>query len=361
MRNPGLLQPFATLSGKSIHLKVIACEVAAREFFYCAARSVNTMDITLKPQGLHDSSDACRKELQPEIDAVDPKQYAALFLGYGLCNNATAGIRAGRVRLVIPRAHDCITFFLGSKERYARIFARRPGTYYFTAGWIDVHERGGEHATFDQKSGLAKRMAYQELVEKYGEENAKYLFDSMSSWEAHYTHGALIQYPFTRHLGLEEKVRAICAEKKWEFEEIRGSLKLIQDGLDGQWDAERFLIVEPGQEIKARYDESIIECAACPGIQPAYNGEATPAVIPSAARNLTRGARRPVSHTSRFRTSSACSSMYLRRRATSLPARMLKMWSASAASWTLTFRSVRESGLMVVPESSSAFISPRPL
>ena len=229
-----------------MHLKVIACEVAARELFYCAARSVNTMDITLKPQGLHDSSDACRKELQPVIDAVDPKQHAALFLGYGLCNNATVGLRAGRVRLVIPRAHDCITFFLGSKERYARVFMRRPGTYYFTAGWIDVHERGGEHATFDQKSGLSKRLAYQELVEKYGEENAKYLFDSMSSWETHYTHGALIQYPFTRHLGLEEKVRAICAEKKWEFEEIRGSLKLIQDGLDGQWDAERFLIVEPG-------------------------------------------------------------------------------------------------------------------
>jgi len=265
-----------------MHLKVIACEVAAREFFYCAARSVNTMDITLKPQGLHDSSDACRKELQPEIDAVDPKRHAALFLGYGLCNNATAGIRAGRVRLVIPRAHDCITFFLGSKERYARIFARRPGTYYYTAGWMDVHERGGpsttaqgrpelgrtggEHAMFDQKSGLARRMAYQELVEKYGEENGKYLFNSMSSWETHYTHGALIQYPFTRHLGLEEKVRAICAEKKWAFEEIRGSRKLIQDGLDGKWDAERFLIVEPGREIKARYDESIIECVGCPGV-----------------------------------------------------------------------------------------------
>ena len=204
MRSPGLVQPL-TRSGKSIHLKVIACEVAAREFFHCAARSVNTMDITLKPQGLHDSSDACRKELQPLIDAVDPKEYAALFLGYGLCNNATVGLRAGRVRMVIPRAHDCITFFLGSKERYARIFTRRPGTYYYTAGWVNVHERGGEHATFNQKSGLAKHMAYQELLEKYGEENAKYLFDSMSSWEAHYTHGALIQYPFTRHLGLEER------------------------------------------------------------------------------------------------------------------------------------------------------------
>jgi hypothetical protein len=269
MPNPESARPFATLSRKSVHLKVIACEVAAREFFYCAARSVNTMDITLKPQGLHDSSDACRKELQPLIDAVDPKEHEALFLGYGLCNNATVGLRAGRVRLVIPRAHDCITFFLGSKERYARIFTRRPGTYYFTAGWIDVHERGGAHATFDQKSGLARRMAYQELVEKYGEENAKYLFESMSSWETHYTHGALIQYPFTRHLGLEEKVRAICAEKKWEFEEIRGSLKLIQDGLDGNWDPERFLIVEPGQEIKARYDDSIIECAACGSAQPA--------------------------------------------------------------------------------------------
>jgi hypothetical protein len=81
-------RPFATLSSKGLHLKVIACEVAAREFFHCAARSVNTLDIALKPQGLHDSSDACRKELQPVIDAVDPKQYAALFLG---CLAAFAG------------------------------------------------------------------------------------------------------------------------------------------------------------------------------------------------------------------------------------------------------------------------------
>ena len=245
-----------------MHLKIIACEVFAREIYHCAARALNTTDIALFTQGLHDNSDTCRHELQAEIDAVPPEQFDALLLGYGLCNNSVVGIRAGRLRMVIPRAHDCISFFLGSKERYAREFAECPGTYYYTSGWLEYESRGGERVAYSQKSGLAKRAAYEELLEKYGEENAGYLVESMSQWEVHYTRGALIQFAFTRHLGLEEKVRAICEQKNWEYSEIPGDLRLIQDWLDGRWDPERFLVVEPGRRIEARYDDEIIACGA---------------------------------------------------------------------------------------------------
>ena len=244
-----------------MHLKVIACEVAAREIYHCAARAVNSTDIQLFTQGLHDNSDTCRDTLQAQIDAVPPDQFQATLLGYGLCNNAIVGLRAGPTRLVIPRAHDCITFFLGSKERYAKIFTEHPGTYYYSSGWLEHTDRGGERIAYNQKSGLAKRMALQEMVDKYGEENAKFLFESMGQWEVHYTHGCLIQFDFTRHLGLAENVHRICREKKWKYDELPGDLTLLQDWLDGKWDAERFLVLEPGQAVKARYDDTIIEAA----------------------------------------------------------------------------------------------------
>ena len=213
------------------HLKVIACEVAAREFFYCAARSVNTMDITLKPQGLHDSSDACRKELQPIIDAVDPEHYAALFLGYGLCNNATVGIRAGRVRWS-SRART--TASLSSLAARSATRVSSPGgparTISPPAGLTFTSAAASTRRSTRSPASPAHGVSGTGREVRRGEREVPLRLDV--SWETH-SRGRADPYPFTRHLGLEEKVRAICAEKKWEFEEIRGSLKLIQDGLDG--------------------------------------------------------------------------------------------------------------------------------
>ena len=63
----------------------------------------------------------------------------------------------------------------------------------------------------------------------------------------------------------------------------------------------------------------------------------------------------------RFATLSALSWMNSRRGSTSSPISRPKRSSASSASRTLTWRSVRTSGSSVVSQSCSAFISPRPL
>ena len=246
--------------GLLVHLKVIACEVAAREIFYCAARARNTVEIELFTQGLHDNADACRAELQKRIDTASPSQFQAVLLGYGLCNNAIVGIRAGQVKMAIPRAHDCITLFLGSAERYAEEFAGHPGTYYYTSGWLEYQQRGGQRVEYAQKSGLAKRMAYEELVRKYGAENAEYIRQVMDGWQVKYTRGALVRFPFTDHLRLDASVREICAKNNWQYAELDGDPKLLQDLLDGNWQDEKFLVLEPGEKVKAEYSNRII-CA----------------------------------------------------------------------------------------------------
>jgi len=246
-----------------MRVKVIACEVISRELYECAARARAAVDITLLEQGLHDNSDLCRRRLQELIDAAGPDRYDALVLGYGLCNNSLAGIRAGRIRMVIPRAHDCITLLLGSKERYARLFAESPGTYWYSSGWVEYHEGGGGRFEPRPNSGLGSTDGvydFAALVAKYGEENAKYLADFMGHWEDHYTRGVLIRFDFDRHLGLEARVEAVCREKGWQFATVEGDLGLLQAGLDGPWDADRFLVVEPGQTVRPSYDDGVLAC-----------------------------------------------------------------------------------------------------
>jgi hypothetical protein len=254
-----------------MRLKVIACEVVARELYWCAARARHATDITLLPQGLHDNSDTLRGRLQDAIDAADPDRFDALLLGYGLCNNSLAGVRAGRVPLVVPRAHDCITLLLGSKERYAKLFGECPGTYWFSSGWVECRERRGERFDPRQNSGLGpdyRGADFSELAARYGEDNAKYLAEFMGHWEDHYTRGVLIRFDFDRRLGLDEEVRRLCAEKGWSYAEEPGDLSLLQAGLDDEWDAARFLTLAPGQAVRPRYDENILDAQPCP-CQPA--------------------------------------------------------------------------------------------
>jgi hypothetical protein len=251
-----------------MRVKVIACEVVARELYWCAARARHTIDIMLLPQGLHNNSDICRTRLQEQIEASAADRYDAVLMGYGLCNNSLVGVRAGPVPLIVPRAHDCITLLLGSKERYAALFAEHPGTYWYSSGWIECRQKRADPIEVRQNSGLEplyKAGGFDELVAKYGEENAKYLAEFMSHWEDHYTRGALISFEFDKHLNLEQEVRRICAEKGWTYFEVPGDLALLQAGLDGEWDGERFLRIEPGRSIRASYDAGVMAVTPCAG------------------------------------------------------------------------------------------------
>jgi len=94
-------------------LKVIACEIAARELYHTAARSRNLVDLELLTQGHHDTPRTGQVEIQKRIDAVPAGKYDAIVLGYGLCSSILTRLSTAHTTLVIPRAHDCITFFLG--------------------------------------------------------------------------------------------------------------------------------------------------------------------------------------------------------------------------------------------------------
>ena len=100
-------------------LKVIACEVAFRELCLCASQSSSVVDFVFMPRKLHVvGAKEMQMALQSEIDKVDVEKYHAILLGYGLCGNGVVGLQS-QLPLVIPKANDCISLFLGCRKRYA--------------------------------------------------------------------------------------------------------------------------------------------------------------------------------------------------------------------------------------------------
>ncbi len=243
-----------------MHLKLIACEIFYRELCAAVARSVNQVDIEFLPKGLHDiGQQGMSARLGELLSAVDESQYEAVLFGYGLCSNGLLGLTARRVPLVVPRAHDCITLFLGSKERYLEYFQTHPGVYFKTTGWL---ERGEGLNQYHQESiahQAGMTQSYEELVAKYGEDNARFLYEQLCDMTRNYSGMTFIEMGIEPDDRFERRAQQQAAERGWKYQKLAGDMTLIQQLVDGPWDAERFLVVPPGHRVAASYDEQIIK------------------------------------------------------------------------------------------------------
>lgn len=238
-----------------LRIRVIACEVLFREICQCAARARSVIDLQFLRRGLHSNPDELRAALQTLIDETDESQDEAIAFGYGLCSNGLAGLRARGLPLVIPRAHDCITLLLGSREAYDRVFSDRPGTYYYTGGWI---ERGDDRVPRRPEDGAGLEASFEELVAKYGRDNAEYLWELQSSWVRYYTHAAHIDTALGDVASYRAYTQRVAAERGWQFEDLPGHLGLLQALLDGDWDDDRFLVVPPGHQALQRVGPEVL-------------------------------------------------------------------------------------------------------
>jgi hypothetical protein len=220
-----------------------------REICHYAALSSNGFRLEFLSWGLHTEPDQLRVALQRSIDATE-EGFDAILLGYGLCSNGLEGIVARNTRLVITRGHDCMTCLLGSKERYSEYFDANPGTYWYTPGWIENHLSPGQERY---------EKTYRQYVEQFGEDNAQYLMEMEQDWFRKYTTAAYVD------LGVgdtkeHEAYTQRCADwLKWRFDRLEGDAGLIVRLLNGEWDDQEFLVVEPGHMIKASHQADILK------------------------------------------------------------------------------------------------------
>lgn len=239
----------------SLFTAVITCGVLETEILHFVRDIPHVIHVEILKQGLHNDPSLLRSELQAAIDHVETvvPQAAAIVLGYGLCSRGTENVRARRCKLVMARAHDCITLLLGSKERYADYVARHPGTYWYSPGWNRHHTPPGKERY---------EMLYLRYVEQFGKDNAEYLMETEQHWFKTYDRATYVD------LGIGSTDADLtytrrCAEwLKWSFDHQRGDPGLLLALLNGEWDDERFVVVESGQTIRMTSDSRI--CESCP-------------------------------------------------------------------------------------------------
>jgi hypothetical protein len=162
--------------------------------------------------------------------------------------------------VILPRAHDCITLFLGARERYQEEM-QKPATYWYVADQLERNDGyragiGGLAIGADTDAQVEEvRAGY---VAKYGEDNADYLMEVLGGWREHYGRAAFVS------MGVADEGASIAAaqdeadRRGWAFEQMEGSMVLVRRLLYGDWN-EDMLVLQPGERLAMSYDDGVVK------------------------------------------------------------------------------------------------------
>jgi hypothetical protein len=239
----------------------ITCEALARTIYALSAETEHTVTIQLYRQGLHNHPRNLRAILQEQIDAVPAADADAILLVYGMCGGATLGLRARDIPLVLPRAHDCITLYLGSNARYQAEFESNPGTYWYSVDYMERQDPNNRIAL--GATGIAELEAqYEAWVEKFGRDMADMLVEEMRKWASHYTRAAFIDTGLGDRARFEQMAIDQAAREGWVYERKQGDNRLLRMLVNGEWPDDEFLIVPPGHEIQQTTGEGLVKAVS---------------------------------------------------------------------------------------------------
>jgi Protein of unknown function (DUF1638) len=202
---------------------VLACNTIREEFEKAATEMGCTHPFTWVESGLHLKPQSLRNRLQEELDCLDHAE--RVLLGFGFCGNAVAGLISRDYELIIPRADDCISLLLGSKENRRRCCSSG-GVYFLTKGWLE-----GEFNICTE---------YQAVLARFGPKNTELIYRRML---AHYQFLGLIDtgaYELDVMLPLVNEIAATLNLKTCV---LLGSDQYLKKLLSGPWNEEDFVII----------------------------------------------------------------------------------------------------------------------
>ena len=245
-----------------MRLKLICCDVFAREIAAILRQSPHAITLKFFSKGLHEIGCALMREnLQDEIDWTVARDFDAVLLGYGLCGYGTVGLKARGIPIVLPRAHDCISILLGSRQRHEAKLAEHPGTYFRSSGWLERRENPERLKALSLAERNSLNATPNDLVADFGTENGKYLAGILCEQTRHYDRLALIETGVEPDDRFEHASRLEADHRGWKFEKMRGDLTLLRKFLFGEWNDTDFLIVPPGHAIHPAYDHRLVKSA----------------------------------------------------------------------------------------------------
>jgi hypothetical protein len=252
MDDPGL-----TASENPPHrVALLACQVLEDEIALLAQGASHIVETRWFEIGLHDRPDHLRITLQENLDQLDARtDIEAVVLAYGLCGRGTAGLHPGRHPFVIPRAHDCIALFMGSKEAYTDHQRRCPTCYYYTPGWNRARRVPGPDMF---------EMMRADLSERFDPEDVEFLIDSQREQLAMHDTATYLDLGTANAASEADYARGCARSLGWKFEHLPGDPTLLRDLLWGRWDTERFQIIPPGMQLGQAPDDSILRAEPRP-------------------------------------------------------------------------------------------------
>lgn len=237
------------------HYIALTCSALARSIYAAAADATNSISVRLFDQGLHNVPGDLRAKLQAGVDAIAPDECDAILLAYGICGRSTIGLVARHTPLVIPRAHDCITLYLGSRDKYQTEFDSEPGTYWYS---VDYMERSKSNAGLGASLIGTMDDVYDQYVEKYGQDNADYLMEVMGEWGKHYKRAVFIDTGLGDGAKFEAAAQEQAQKRGWTYERRAGNRRLIEMLVNGDWREDEFLVVPPGHAIQQTSDDGLL-------------------------------------------------------------------------------------------------------
>jgi N-methylhydantoinase A/oxoprolinase/acetone carboxylase beta subunit len=249
-----------------MYLALVGCSIFKNEIKFLEPAITSEIDYYWLPQRLHNRPLELRRLMQAEIDDIDlsSNEYDAIVLLYGLCSKGTVGVYSRKYRLVVPRVQDCIAVLLGSNRRYSEHFKEKPGTYWFTRGWIETGFAPGKRTRYKGVYDPYKEK-YREYRKRFDREMSQFLINEWDQrWMQNYTTLAFIDWGMEGDGRFRNQAEENARNMGLEFENIPGDPSLVTDLLNGNWKTDTFLIVEPGQKLLPTYHEDVFTCSGVP-------------------------------------------------------------------------------------------------
>ena len=133
--------------------------------------------------------------------------------------------------MIFPRADDCITILLGSREQRKKI-SDEMSTYFLTKGWL-VNERN-------------IWTEYRETVKRMGRKKADKIYKIILK---HYKRLGIIKTDAYKLEEILDTSQRIAKDLQLKHDIIPGDLRYLKKLLTGPWD-EEFVIINPNETVK---------------------------------------------------------------------------------------------------------------